>query len=242
MFQSATTQWCPEREEHGYCYAPVFKCNTNPRVSTAHLWSQVEVVGRINRPTGNLFISRRMGTIPHSSRIECFFNKDGTWYYAGVYIGFRMEDLTTREWNELPPEVCTAFRICHVWNRRDADPLQTSASIVKETLAGRRNTCPQNVYEISQLYAAGALKVGVVGLQCVGFNQVVYRTILDYSKRLTDCNWKAMSSGQGLGVGEGWSLSASNHLSGLNEVADGLSKLVLRHEGAENAPKATTRH
>lgn len=87
LFYATTTQWCPEREEHGYFYAPIFKCSTNPRVATAHRWSVVDVISRMNKPT------------------ECFFNKDGIWYYAGVYKAFRMADLTTKEWAELPSEV-----------------------------------------------------------------------------------------------------------------------------------------
>lgn len=54
--------------------------------------------------------------------------------------------------------------------------------IVKETLGGRKNTSPANVYEITQLYAAGALKVACVGLQCMGFNRALYRELLEHSK------------------------------------------------------------
>ena len=36
---------------------------------------------------------------------EFFFNKDGAWYYAGIYKVFMMDDLTIREWANLPPEV-----------------------------------------------------------------------------------------------------------------------------------------
>jgi hypothetical protein len=36
---------------------------------------------------------------------ECFYNKDGKWYYAGVYLGFRMKDLTSEEWAALSNEV-----------------------------------------------------------------------------------------------------------------------------------------
>lgn len=49
--------------------------------------------------------------------------------------------------------------------------------LVKETISGRKNTSPQNLYETTQLYAAGALKVACIGLQCIGFNNVLYRTI-----------------------------------------------------------------
>jgi hypothetical protein len=49
-----TTYWCPEREEHGYMLTPVFKCSTNPRVTTAHRWTAVDVIGTMDRPTGLL--------------------------------------------------------------------------------------------------------------------------------------------------------------------------------------------
>ncbi|KAF8652803.1 hypothetical protein AX16_004155 [Volvariella volvacea WC 439] len=173
VLQSTTTTWCPEREEHGFLYTPLFKCNTNPRVNTAHRWSQVDVLCKMSKPT------------------ECFFNKDGTWYYAGVYVGFRMDDLSSKEWAELPQE--------------------TTQAIIKDTLSGRKNTSPQNVYETSQLYAAGALKVAVVGLQCVGFNQGMYKALLEQAKKVMENHWKqvvaigrhglGMGLGMGLGVG-----------------------------------------
>ncbi|KAG2045868.1 hypothetical protein BDR06DRAFT_1025725 [Suillus hirtellus] len=81
-----TTYWCPEREEHGYLLTPVFKCSANPRVTTAHQWTVADVIGTMDRPT------------------ECFYNKDGKWYYAGVYKAFRMDDLTTEEWEALSIE------------------------------------------------------------------------------------------------------------------------------------------
>lgn len=56
---------------------------------------------------------------------------------------------------------------------------QTAQAIIKETVAARKNTSPQNLYEISQLYGAGALKVGAVALQCVGFNNALYRAIIE---------------------------------------------------------------
>ncbi|KAF5386687.1 hypothetical protein D9615_002059 [Tricholomella constricta] len=153
LFYAATTQWCPEREEHGYFYTPVFKCNTNPRVAAAHRWTAVDVISRMNKPT------------------ECFFNKDGIWYYAGVYKAFLLPDLTTKEWAELP--------------------IETTQAIVKETIAGRKNTSPQNVYEISQLYAAGALRAACVGLQCVGFNNTMYKALLEQARLFAQSKWAA---------------------------------------------------
>ncbi|KAG1778404.1 hypothetical protein EV702DRAFT_1026858 [Suillus placidus] len=136
-----TTYWCPEREEHGYLLTPVFKCSTNPRVTTAHRWTAVDVIGTMDRPT------------------ECFYNKDGKWYYAGVYKAFRMDDLTTEEWDALSTE--------------------TTQTLIKETLAGRRNLSPQNLYETGQLYAVGALRVACIGLQCIGFSSAMYRAVLE---------------------------------------------------------------
>ncbi|KAG6876599.1 hypothetical protein C0992_012307 [Termitomyces sp. T32_za158] len=153
LFYATTTMWCPECEEHGYFYTPAFKCSTNPRVATAHRWSLVDVIGRMNKPT------------------ECFFNKDGTWYYAGVYTAFRLADLTTKEWTALPAEV--------------------TQLIVKETIVARKNTSPQNVYEVTQLYAAGALKVACVALQCVGFNHGMYRALLEQARVFTQSKWTA---------------------------------------------------
>src|ERR1700692_1059583 len=40
-----------------------------------------------------------------STRTECFYNKDGKWYYAGVYKAFRLEDLSIKEWETLSNEV-----------------------------------------------------------------------------------------------------------------------------------------
>lgn len=64
-------------------------------------------------------------------------------------------------------------------------------AIVKETLAGRKNTSPQNHYETGQLYACGALRVACIGLQCVGFNLPLYRTILEQANKCaTSGRWK----------------------------------------------------
>ncbi|KAG6849914.1 hypothetical protein H0H93_003782 [Arthromyces matolae] len=185
LFYANTTMWCPEREEHGYFYTPAFKCNTNPRVITAHRWSSVDVIGRMNKPT--------------VTQAECFFNKDGTWYYAGVYTAFRLIDLTTKEWAALPPEV--------------------TQLIVKETVVARKNISPQNIYETNQLYAAGALKVACVALQCVGFNNVMYRSLLEQARTFTQSKWAAgatgkaspipMTNGAALGSSSAWNASSN---------------------------------
>jgi hypothetical protein len=60
---------------------------------------------------------------------------------------------------------------------------QTRDALVKETLAGRKNVTPQIIFETSQLYAAGALKIAVVGIQCVGFNRMLYSVALQQTQR-----------------------------------------------------------
>lgn len=37
---------------------------------------------------------------------ECFYNKDGKWYYAGTYTALRLADLTPKEFEQLSTEVC----------------------------------------------------------------------------------------------------------------------------------------
>lgn len=66
---------------------------------------------------------------------------------------------------------------------------------MKETLSGRKNSSPQNTYETSQLYAVGALKVACVGLQCVGFNQTVYKSILEHAAKFGQTKWKSLTAG-----------------------------------------------
>jgi hypothetical protein len=58
-------------------------------------------------------------------------------------------------------------------------------ALVKETIAGRRGSAPQNMYETRQQYSAGILKVACVGLQCVGFNNELYRAVLEHAASLT---------------------------------------------------------
>ncbi|KAJ8508184.1 hypothetical protein ONZ45_g9531 [Pleurotus djamor] len=60
---------------------------------------------------------------------------------------------------------------------------QTTSAIVKDTILARRNSSPQNVYEVAQLYACGALKVACVGLQCVGFNTTVFHALVDHANK-----------------------------------------------------------
>jgi hypothetical protein len=87
ILQELTTSWCPDREEHGFMLAPIFKCTTNPRTATAHNWNTVDVIGSLATPT------------------ECFYSKDGKWYYAGTYQAVRLQDLISEEWSNLSSEV-----------------------------------------------------------------------------------------------------------------------------------------
>lgn len=79
--------------------------------------------------------------------------------------------------------------------------------IIKETLTGRKNLSAQNNYETSQLYAAGALKVACVGLQCVGFNEGLYRGLLDHA---ATCVQGTVKRRVGLGSGSAWNVQANS--------------------------------
>lgn len=118
---------------------------------------------------------------------------------------------------------------------------QATQAIVKETISSRKNTSPQNVYEISQLYAAGALKVACVGLQCVGFNNAMYKALLDQAGTFSQSKWKGPSVAAalvpvtiGLGTGSAWNAS-----SGVGGIVGGLGTMSLGHSGVdrnENIP------
>jgi hypothetical protein len=79
--------------------------------------------------------------------------------------------------------------------------------IVKETLAGRKNLTAQNNYETNQLYAVGALKVACIGLQCVGFNEGLYRGLLDHAAA---CVQGTVKRREGLGPGTSWNVQANS--------------------------------
>ncbi|EIW61013.1 uncharacterized protein TRAVEDRAFT_19515 [Trametes versicolor FP-101664 SS1] len=211
IFQQSTTTWCPEREEHGYYLTPAFKCSTNPRVTTAHRWSAVDLAAKLDKPT------------------ECFFNKDGNWYYAGIYQSFRLEDLCSQEWECLSPEASHA-------TLRALNP--DVIALIRETLAGRKNTSPQNIYETGQLYSAGALKAACIGLQCIGFNDVLYRGLLEHAAHCTQTGkWRVVgyggtggtgAGGTGLGIGTAWNVNPNANAGahspgGIAAVPSGLS-------------------
>ncbi|KZV67793.1 hypothetical protein PENSPDRAFT_635332 [Peniophora sp. CONT] len=94
---------------------------------------------------------------------ECFYLRGGQWYYAGVYVAVRLTDLTSQEWDHLSTE--------------------SAQAILKDTLAERKNVAPQHLYEVAQLYAAGALRVACVGLKCIGFNASIYHSLLEHATR-----------------------------------------------------------
>lgn len=117
---------------------------------------------------------------------------------------------------------------------------QTAQAIVKDTISSRKNTSPQNVYEVTQLYAAGALKVACVGLQCVGFNNAMYKALLEQASKFALSKWKAISPAPpavtGLGTGSVW----NSNVGGLTpDIADALGSMNLGRQGAdmsENIP------
>ena len=37
--------------------------------------------------------------------LECFYNNDGIWYYAGSYKAFHLDNVSTKEWEQLSQEV-----------------------------------------------------------------------------------------------------------------------------------------
>lgn len=101
----------------------------------------------------------------------------------GYFVYQRMEPITFR------------CKFTVTWNfTLFINHLQTTSVIIKETIAARKSSTPQNTYETSQLYSSGALKVACVGLQCVGFNQEVYKAILEHSAKLTETKWKPLTA------------------------------------------------
>lgn len=119
---------------------------------------------------------------------------------------------------------------------------QTTQLLVKETLLSRKNTSPQNHYETAQLYAVGALKIACVGLQCVGFNNTLYRTICAQSGKwkntTTEMSTTSLPTGTGLGNGAIWNLNVVGE-STYKKVteSDVKGKMVATGaEGNENAP------
>ena len=112
------------------------------------------------------------------------------------------------------------------------DAIQTSQLLIKETITGRKNTSPQNLYETAQLYAAGALKIACIGLQCIGFNNVLYRTICAQSGKWKNTTQLLPEATTGLGGGGLWNASVGGAAAVgkafvENDRADGVENVVL---------------
>jgi len=111
---------------------------------------------------------------------------------------------------------------------------QTTQSIIKDTISGRKNTSPQNIYETAQLYAAGALKVACVGLQCVGFNNSMYRAILEQANKCAlSGKWKSAVVGGGVIAGVGNGLGSGG---AWNSGAGDMDRVSRNMDGDENIP------
>ena len=107
---------------------------------------------------------------------------------------------------------------CSRWNHLTST--QTTQALIKETLLHRKNVSPQNVYETGQLYAAGALKAACIGLQCIGFNDALYKGLLLQAETCTKTGrWRGPTGG--LGTGAVWGVSASANSGGTGPGGSG---------------------
>lgn len=57
--------------------------------------------------------------------VECFYNKDGKWYYARTYTALRLADLTPKEFEQLSTEVLMPVHLSTFFYI-DCDPHSTS--------------------------------------------------------------------------------------------------------------------
>ena len=112
---------------------------------------------------------------------------------------------------------------------------QTTQAIIKDTLSARKNTSPQNIYEVGQLYAAGALKAACIGLQCVGFNKTMYHAVLEQAAKCAlATKFKGTSPGPGLGaVGGAWNAASE---APVDAAVGGMATMSLGSGGSENVP------
>ncbi|KZV90814.1 hypothetical protein EXIGLDRAFT_694276 [Exidia glandulosa HHB12029] len=148
VLHDATTVW-PHGESnvHGWLFTPVFRC-FSLQVAGTFKWVEMDVTGQLEKPT------------------ECFFSmkwQDGNWYYAGIYKGFRMREVSPEEWKEFPAE------------RKNA--------IIAETLRERRAVAPQLQLDVRQMYELGILRVACIGLQCTGYNQRLCETVYRHAEK-----------------------------------------------------------
>lgn len=213
IFQESTTFWCPDREEHGYYITPVFKCNTNPRVTTAHRWTTLDLASGIDQTAGVFSSSCPYRHSPKLLSLSSLQNASITRMVNGITPGStRRSDSGTLRRKSGSGCRRRYVLLCRIHaTRLSTSALQTTQLLVKDTLSQRKNTSPQNVYEAGQLYAAGALKAACIGLQCIGFNEELYRGLL----ALADgCNktgrWRVPVAG--LGTGAAWPAVTSPRL------------------------------
>lgn len=100
--------------------------------------------------------------------------------------------------------------------------VQTIQLLIRETLSTRKNTSPQTIYEVNQLYACGALKVACVGLQCIGFNRQLY-------EKLQELGESASRVGSGELGGQGTNTSAGESgLAGRSSKSPGMAGSSVR--------------
>ena len=88
---------------------------TNPRTPTAHRWVTADLAAQTAQSMGELshIASSSSQCSTHKEYYsECFYNKDGKWYYAGAYKAFRLDDLSVSEWEKLSTEVTKPILIC----------------------------------------------------------------------------------------------------------------------------------
>lgn len=124
----------------------------------------------------------------------------------------------------------------------------TTQTLIKDTLGGRKNISPQNVYEVAQLYACGALKVQCVGLQCVGFGEGLYQALLEQAEVCKRAGrWRGVVPGVGVigsGVpvggglgtaGAAWNVAANLVGSGQGTVPEIVKLPTMSGIGSENA-------
>ncbi|KAI6004920.1 hypothetical protein EDD15DRAFT_2191662 [Pisolithus albus] len=156
-----TTFWYPDREEHGYFLTPVFKCTASPRVVTTHRWLAADALGRMREPSGNpdsLCSSQTKPFTVLSQRREMGVSH-GRSDCSGMRIA--LDRGTGMSCDRFTWTFCGLPKI------------------VMEKLADRENVSPQNTYKTGQVYSDGILRVSHVVLQCIGFNDEVYRAVFE---------------------------------------------------------------
>jgi hypothetical protein len=166
-------------------------------------------------------------------------NNGSNWYYTGMYKVFRLEDLTTKEWEALSADVhcCTPFLpSCSppftpsypLLSSPSYPPAQTTQTLIKNTFTGRKNTSLQNIYETVQLYAVGVLLITCDRLQCVGFNQGVYCRVLE---QVAVARVAHSGDKEGLGMGgSAWNAMMNGNGAagkGVGGVAGGIARMSI---------------